>query len=74
MCHVHTYTNILLSDNCEVNMKRYSQNHHNSPKALKFEQKINNDQVGKEGNNHTDPIMQTQSFKHASHDLRSGTV
>ena len=37
-----TYINILLSENCEVNMKWHSQNLHNLRKSLKFEQKINN--------------------------------
>lgn len=46
-----TYINILLSENCEVNMKRYSQNQHNLPKPLKFEQKINNVLIRQQGNN-----------------------
>lgn len=37
-----TYTNILLLENCEVNMKWHSQNQHKVPKPLEFEQKINN--------------------------------
>ena len=47
-----TYISILLSENCEVNMKRYSQNQHNVQKTLKFEQKINNVLMRKKGDNH----------------------
>lgn len=46
-----TYINILLSENCEVNMKRYSQNQHKLPKPLKIEQKINNVLIRQQGNN-----------------------
>ena len=46
-----TYTNIVLSEYCEVNMKWLSQNQHKSPETLKFEQKINNDRAAQKGYN-----------------------
>lgn len=44
-----THINIVLSEYCEVNMKRHSHNQHKSPETLKFEQKINNAGAAQKG-------------------------